>query len=103
MQFLQKQHLMDYSLLVGIHQCKLHRQSDEDEEDGDDEGSEEESDNGRSGTNDDVIVEEDEDSAEANGDISSEGVGGGEGMGGQGEWEDVWRDKWMYTESGLAG
>ena len=85
---------MDYSLLVGIHQCKLYPRSAEDDEEGDDEGSEEESDNGRGGATDGVIVEEDEDSAEANGDISSEGRGervegcvGGEGG------RDVWREK----------
>ena len=74
---------MDYSLLVGIHQCKLYPRSAEDE-DGDDEGSEEESDCGRERAgNDEAIAEEDEDSAEANGDISSEGVGGGK--------RDVWK------------
>lgn len=72
---------MDYSLLVGIHQCKQYPRSAEDEEDGDDEGSEEESDYGREGgVTDDVIAEEDVDSAEANGDISSEREGEGGGM-----------------------
>ena len=99
---------MDYSLLVGIHQCKLYPRSAEDDEEGDDEGSEEESDNGRGGATDGVIAEEDEDSAEANGDISSEGrgervegcVGGEEGMCGEervrgvGRRGDVLKGKW---------
>ena len=74
-QFLQKQHLMDYSLLVGIHQCKRYPPSAEDEEDGDDEGSEE-SDCVAVDANDGTIVEEDEDSAGINGDNSSEGFEG---------------------------
>nr|WEL12744.1 1-phosphatidylinositol-5-phosphate 4-kinase [Halisarca dujardinii] len=73
-EFLQTQHLMDYSLLVGIHFCKLYPRGKED----DDEEDENEADNEGDGSEEERringrIEEEDENSTDNNADVSSEG------------------------------
>lgn len=72
--FLQAQHLMDYSLLVGIHSCKLYpRTSEDDDEDNEADNEDEEGVGCGVANNGHIIEEDEEDSTDNNGDISSEG------------------------------